>query len=60
MKEIEAYNVKTRKKTTVKNPQLVTMKNGRKAITGVAADDGQTKLYRMISEAEAKNFQSRQ
>ncbi len=59
MKDIEAYNVKTRKKTTIKNPQLVTMKNGRKAITGVATDDSKTKLYRMISEAEAKDFQSR-
>jgi hypothetical protein len=57
MKEIEAYNVKTRKKTNIKNPQLVTMKNGRKAITGIAVDDGKTKLYRMISEAQAKDFQ---
>jgi hypothetical protein len=59
MKEIEAYNVKTRKKTTIKNPQLVTMKNGRKAITGIAVDDGKTNLYRMISEAQAKDFQSK-
>jgi hypothetical protein len=58
MKEIQAYNVKTRKKTVVKNPQLVTMKNGRKAITGIATDDGKTKLYRMISEVEAKDFAS--
>jgi hypothetical protein len=57
MKEILAYNVKTRQKTGIKNPQLVTMKNGRKAITGVAADDGKTKLYRMISEDEARSFQ---
>jgi hypothetical protein len=57
MKEILAYNVKTRKKTSINNPQLVTMKNGRKAITGVAADDGKTKLYRMISEDEARSFQ---
>jgi len=59
MKEIEAYNVKTRKKTNIKNPQLVTMKNGRKAITGIAVDDGKTKLYRMISEDQAKDFQSK-
>jgi hypothetical protein len=58
MKEIEAYNVKTRKKTNIKNPQLVTMKNGRKAITGIAVDDGKTKLYRMVSESEAKDFES--
>jgi hypothetical protein len=58
MKNVEAYNVKTRKKTTINNPQLVTMKNGRKAITGVAADDGKTKLYRMVSDTEAKAFES--
>jgi len=58
MKDIEAYNVKTRKKTTIKNPQLVTMKNGRKAISGIASDDGITRLYRMISAEEAKNFES--
>ncbi len=58
MKEIVAYNVKTRKKTGIRNPQLVTMKNGRKAITGTAVDDGKTKLYRMVSETEAKEFAS--
>jgi hypothetical protein len=58
MKEIQGYNVKTRKKTTINNPKLVTMKNGRKAITGIAADDGKTSLYRMVSEAEAKDFGS--
>jgi hypothetical protein len=58
MKEVQGYNVKTRKKTAINNPKLVTMKNGRKAITGIAADDGKTKLYRMVSDAEAKNFES--
>ncbi len=56
MKEILAYNVKTRKKTKIKDPQLVTMKNGRKAISGIAEDDGKTKLFRMVSEDEAKEF----
>jgi hypothetical protein len=57
MKEILAYNVKTRQKTAIKNPQMVTMKNNRKATNGVAAEDGKTKLYRMISEDEARSFQ---
>jgi len=56
MKVITAYNVKTRKKTNIKNPQLVTLKNGKKAIKGIAEDDGTTTLYRMISESEAKEF----
>jgi hypothetical protein len=58
MKELSAYNVKTRKKTDIKNPQLVTLKNGRKAIKGIAADDGKTTLFRMISDSDAKNFQT--
>jgi hypothetical protein len=59
MKEITAYNVKTRKKTGIKNPQLITMKNGRRAIKGIAIDDGKTTLYRMISDAEAKAFETK-
>jgi len=58
MKEISAYNVKTRNKTTIKNPQLVTLKNGRKAIKGTAADDGKTSLFRIISDAEAESFKA--
>jgi hypothetical protein len=59
MKEVTAYNVKTREKTKIKNPQLVTMKNGRKAISGIAEDDGKTKLFRMVSAEEAKDFESK-
>ncbi len=59
MKEVSAYNVRTRQKTNIKNPQLITMKNGRKAITGIATDDGKTKLFRMVSENEAKDFEAR-
>jgi len=58
MKEISAYNVKTRNKTTINNPQLVTLKNGRKAISGIAADDGKTRLFRIVSESEAKDFEA--
>jgi hypothetical protein len=59
MKEVSGYNVKTRQKTNIKNPQLITMKNGRKAIKGIATEDGKTTLYRMISDAEAKDFESK-
>jgi hypothetical protein len=58
MKEITAYNVKTRTKTKIKNPQLVTLKNGKNALKGVAADDGKTMLFRIISAADAKDFQA--
>jgi hypothetical protein len=59
MKEMTAYNVKTRKKTAIKNPQLVTLKNGKKAVKGTAADDGKTTLFRIISAADAKDFQAK-
>lgn len=58
MKELSAYNVRTRKKTTMKNPQLITMKNGKFALKGIAADDNKTTLYRIISAADAKQYKS--
>jgi hypothetical protein len=58
MKEILAYNVRTRTKTTMKNPQLITMKNGKHALKGIADDDNKTTLYRIISAAEAKQLKT--
>lgn len=58
MENISAYNVKTRQKTTITNPKLFTMKNGKKAIKGIAADDGQTPVFRIISSAEAQQFEA--
>jgi hypothetical protein len=58
MKEISAYNVRTRNKTTMKNPKLVTMKNGKHALKGIAADDNQTTLFRIISAAEAQKIKA--
>ena len=57
MKELIAYNFKTRKKCEIINPELVLLKNGRKAIKGLAADDRQTRVFTMISDAGAKEFQ---
>ena len=57
MKELVAYNFKTRKKCEIINPELVTLRNGRKAIKGLAADDRQTMVFMMISDAKAKDFQ---
>jgi hypothetical protein len=58
MKDISAYNVRTRKKTTINEPKLVTMKNGRKAIKGIAADDGKTPVFRILSVAQAKEYEA--
>jgi hypothetical protein len=48
MADVTAYCVKERKQRTMKNPKLVTMKNGRKAYTGVCSVCG-TKLFRFVS-----------
>ena len=58
MKNMSAYNMKTRKKTTINNPKLITMKNGRPAIKGTAADDGKTPVFRILSSTEAKQFKA--
>jgi hypothetical protein len=58
VKEITVYNVKTRKKTLLKNPQLVTMKSGKYALKGIAGDDNQTVVYRIISEIEAQKIKA--
>jgi hypothetical protein len=43
---LEAYCVKCRAKKTIKNPQAVTLKNGRPATAGVCPDCG-TKIQRI-------------
>ena len=42
----EGYCVKERKKVEIKDPQQVTMKNGRQAIQGVCPDCG-TKIFKI-------------
>jgi len=42
----EAYCVKCRKKVEMKDPQQVTMKNGRPAIQGTCPDCG-TKIFKI-------------
>ncbi len=43
---VQAYCVKCRAKREIKDPKVVTMKNGKKAVTGVCPVCG-TKLYRI-------------
>lgn len=42
----EGYCVKERKKVEIKNPEQITMKNGRPAITGTCPDCG-TKIFKI-------------
>lgn len=43
---VQAYCVKCRAMREIKDPKVVTLKNGRKAVTGVCPVCG-TKLYRI-------------
>lgn len=43
---VQAYCVKCRAKREIKNPQEVTMKNGKRAVTGICPVCG-TKLFRI-------------
>ena len=45
----EAYCVKCREKREIKNPEEVTMKNGRNAVQGTCPVCG-TKLFRMVGK----------
>jgi RNase P subunit RPR2 len=45
---MEAYCVKCKKKTEIKDPKEVTMKNGRPAVTGTCTVCG-TKVFRIKS-----------
>jgi hypothetical protein len=48
MKEWTAYNLKTKRHCTILNPELVTLKNGRKALRGVASDDRKTTVVKIL------------
>ena len=49
-----AYSVKLRKIVAIKDPELVTLKNGRKAVRGVAAEDPSSRVIRIVSDEQAE------
>ena len=55
--ELKAYSVQLRKTVDILNPKLVTLKNGRKAIQGFAAEDTSAKVLRIISDKDAAEFE---
>ena len=57
MNELKAYSVKLRKMVTIKDPEVVTLKNGRKAVRGVASEDPSSKVLRIVSEKQAEEIQ---
>tara|TARA_A100001037_G_scaffold223630_1_gene201544 strand:+ start:722 stop:907 length:186 start_codon:yes stop_codon:yes gene_type:complete len=52
MNKLTAYSVKLKKVVEIKNPELVTMKNGRTAVRGVAAEDPTSKVFRILGQAD--------
>ena len=59
MVDLTAYSVKLKKMVVIKDPEVVTLKNGRKAIRGVAAEDPTSKVIRIVSDKEAEAVATR-
>ena len=56
MVELMAYSVKLKKMVTIKAPELVILKNGRKAVRGVAAEDPSAKVVKFLSDQQAEEI----
>ena len=50
------YSVKLWKIVAIKDPELVTLKNGRMAVRGIAAEDPSSKVARIVSDKHAEEF----
>ena len=57
MNELKAYSVKLRKMVSIKDPEVVTLKNGRKAVRGVAEEDPSSKVITFLSAEQAEKIQ---
>ena len=58
MEELTAYCLPLRKRCEILEPELVTLKNGRKAVRGRANDAPQYIIFRIVSDSEAKQVES--
>ena len=56
MEELKAYSVKLRKMVTIKDPEIVTLKNGRKAVRGVASEDPTINVIRIVNSEQAEKI----
>ena len=52
--EITEYSVKEKATVPVQNPEIVTMKNGRKAVQGLSPAGN--KVFRILSKADAESL----
>ncbi|MXX53997.1 MAG: hypothetical protein F4Z35_08800 [Dehalococcoidia bacterium] len=57
MERLMAYSVKLKKKVFIKDPKLITLKNGRRAVRGVAEEDPSVVVVRIISDKQAEALQ---
>ena len=51
--------MKLRKTVEIQEPELVTMKNGRQAVRGVAAEDPTSKVFRILGKDEIEDARKR-
>lgn len=58
MSGIQAYDIKARKKVSMKNPQPYLMKNGTWALKGTSAETGIT-LFKIVGKKEPSISQSK-
>ena len=58
MEGLTAYCLPLRKRCEILEPELVTLKNGRKAVRGRAKDAPQYTIFRIVSDSEAKQIES--
>ena len=55
--KLTAYSVKLKKTVEIAEPEIVTMKNGRKAVRGVAAEDPTQKVFRIIGDCQVAEIE---
>lgn len=58
MSEIQAYDIKARKKVTMKNPQPYLMKNGTWALKGTSSETG-ISLFKIVGKSKPTVSQSK-
>ncbi len=58
MTNIQAYDIKARKKVTMKNPQPYLMKNGSWALKGTSSETG-ISLFKIVGRNKPEILQSR-
>lgn len=59
MEGLTAYCLPLRRRCEILEPTVVTLKNGRKAVRGRAKDAPQYTVFRIVSDAEAKQLESK-